>query len=86
MAKARKTLVSIETDVWWVLGTRPGGLYYNRDHPDDVFGLLKDATPFETESAAHEALCYVKKPLMAPTNQKLHVIRVSRTTRESCDG
>ena len=85
MAESRKTLVSIETDVWWVLGTRPGGLYYNRDYPDDVFGL-KDATPFKTEGAACEALCSVKKPLMVPTNQKLHVIRVSRMTRESCEG
>lgn len=85
MAETRKTLVSTETDVWWVLGTRPGGLYYNRDHPDDVFGL-KDATPFETEGAAREALCFVKKPMMVPTNQKLRVIRVSWTTRESCDG
>ena len=50
-----------------------------------MFGL-KDATPFETEGAAREALCFVKKPLMVPANQKLHVIRVSRATRESCDG
>ena len=84
MAKSRKTLVSIETDVWWVLGTRPGGLYYNRDRPDDVF-VLNDATPFETEGAAREALHFVKKPLMVPANQKLHVIRVSRTTRESME-
>ena len=83
MAKARKTLVSIETDVWWVLGTRPNGKYFRvTDKSGDLYNL-EDATSYSTERAACSALA-----LAVPTNlrQKLHVIRVSRTTRESCDG
>lgn len=83
MAKARKTLVSIETDVWWVLGTRPDGKYFRvTDKSGDLYNL-EDATSYSTERAACSALT-----LAVPTSlrQKLHVIRVSRTTRESCDG
>lgn len=83
MAKAKKTLVSIETDVWWVLGTRPDGKYFRvTDRSGDLYNL-EDATPYSTERAAYSDLTF-----MVPTSlrQKLHVIRVSRTTRESCDG
>ena len=80
---AKKTLVSIETDVWWVLGTRPNGKYFRvTDKSGDLYNL-EDATSYSTERAAYSALT-----LAVPTSlrQKLHVIRVSRTTRESCDG
>ena len=80
---AKKTLVSIETDVWWVLGTRPDGKYFRvTDKSGDLYNL-EDATSYSTERAACSALT-----LAVPTSlrQKLHVIRVSRTTRESCDG
>lgn len=80
---AKKTLVSIETDVWWVLGTRPDGKYFRvTDKSGDLYNL-EDATSYSTERAAYSALT-----LAVPTSlrQKLHVIRVSRTTRESCDG
>ena len=80
---AKKTLVSIETDVWWVLGTRPDGKYFRvTDKSGDLYNL-EDATSYSTERAACSALM-----LAVPTSlrQKLHVIRVSRTTRESCDG
>ena len=80
---AKKTLVSIETDVWWVLGTRPDGKYFlATDKSGDLYNL-ENATSYSTERAAYSALT-----LAVPTSlrQKLHVIRVSRTTRESCDG
>ena len=80
---AKKTLVSIETDVWWVLGTRPNGKYFRvTDKSGDLYNL-EDATSYSTERAAYSAIT-----LAVPTGlrQKLHVIRVSRTTRESCDG
>ena len=80
---AKKTLVSIETDIWWVLGTRPDGKYFRvTDRSGDLYNL-EDATSYSTERAACSALT-----LAVPTSlrQKLHVIRVSRTTRESCDG
>lgn len=79
----KKTFVSIETDVWWVLGTHPNGKYFRvTDKSGDLYNL-KDATSYSTERAACSALS-----LMVPVGlrQKLHVIRVSRTTRESCDG
>ena len=83
MAMVKKTLVSIETDVWWVLGTHPNGKYFRvTDKSGDLYNL-EDATSYSTERAAYSALT-----LAVPTSlrQKLHVIRVSRTTRESCDG
>ena len=83
MAKDRKTLVSIETDVWWVLGTRPDGKYFRvTDKSGDLYNL-EDATSYSTKRAACSALS-----LTVPIGlrQKLHIIRVSRTTRESCDG
>ena len=82
MAKARKTLVSIETNICWVLGTRPNGKYFRvTDKSGDLYNL-KDATSYSTERAAYSALS-----LTVPVSlrQKLHVIRVSRTTRESME-
>ena len=79
----KKTLVSIETDVWWVIGTRPNGKYFRvTDKSGDLYNL-EDATLYSTERAACSALS-----LMVPVSlrRKLRVIRVSRTTRESCDG
>lgn len=79
----KKTLVSVETDVWWVLGTRPNGKYFRvTDKSGDLYNL-EDATSYSTERAAYSALS-----LTVPVGlrQKLRVIRVSRTTRESCDG
>lgn len=82
MAKARKTLVSIETDVWWVIGTRPNGKYFRvTDKSGDLYNL-ENATSYSTERAAYSALS-----LTVPISlqQKLHVIRISRTTRESTE-
>lgn len=79
---AKKTLVSVETDVWWVLGTRPDGKYFREtDESGDLYNL-EDATSYSTERAARSALS-----LADPTGlrQKLHVIRISRTTRESME-
>ena len=79
----KRTLVSTETDVWWVLGTRPDGKYFRvTDKSGDLYGL-EDATSYSTERAAYSALALA---VPAGLRQKLHVIRVSRTTRESCDG
>lgn len=82
MAMVRKTLVSTETDVWWVLGTHPNGKYFRvTDKSGDLYNL-EDATSYSTERAACSALS-----LAVPTGlrQKLRVIRVSRTTRESME-
>ena len=78
----KRSLISTETDVWWVLGTRPDGKYFRvTDKSGDLYNL-EDATSYSTERAACSALS-----LAVPTGlrQKLHVIRVSRTTRESME-
>lgn len=79
----KKTLVSVETDVWWVLGTRPNGKYFRvTDKSGDLYNL-EDATSYSTERAACSALSFMVPVCL---RQKLRVIRVSLTTRESCDG
>ena len=79
---AKKTLVSVETDVWWVLGTHPNGKYFRvTDKSGDLYNL-GDATSYSTERAACSALSLT---VPAVLRQKLHVIRVSRTTRESME-
>ena len=78
----KKTLVSIETDVWWVLGTRPNGKYFRvTDKSGDLYNL-EDSTSYSTKKAAQEAIVLA---VPADLRKKLKVIRVSLTTRESME-
>ena len=83
MARAKRTYAATETVVQWVIGTKPGGKYLPFEDPDQLTSNLEAAKPFPTESAAKEALAL---SVRAELRGNLRVIRVSRTTRESCDG
>ena len=81
MARVKRTYAATETVVQWVLGTKPGGEYL-LDGPGQLTRNLEAAKPFPTEPAAKEALAL---SVRAELRGNLRVIRVSRTTRESCD-
>lgn len=84
MAHVKRSYAATETVVQWVLGTRPNGKYFRGDlSASNLEQNRENARFFLTEEAAKEALTL---GVPADLRQKLHVIRVSRTTRESCDG
>ena len=82
MARVKRSYAATETVVYWILGTRPNGKYLPAGGPDPLTSNREAAKPFLTEKSAKEALA-----LGTPSELrgKLRVIRVSRTTRESCD-
>ena len=82
MARVKRSYAATETVVQWVLGTKPGGKYLPFGGPDQLTQNLEAAKPFPTESAATEALAL---SVRAELRGNLRVIRVSRTTRESCN-
>ena len=82
MARVKRTYAATETVVQWVLGTKPGGKYLPFGGPGQLTRNLETAKPFSTEQAAKEALAL---SVRAELRGNLRVIRVSRTTRESCD-
>lgn len=83
MSKVKRSYAATETVVQWVLGTRPNGEYLPVGGPDPLTSDREAAKPFLTEKSAKEALLlHVPKDLAG----KLRVIRISRTTRESCEG
>ena len=82
MARVKRTYAATETVVQWVLGTKPGGEYLPFGEPGPLTRNLEAAKPFPTESAAKEALAL---SVRAELRGRLRVIRMSRTTRESCD-
>lgn len=79
----KRSYTATETIVSWVLGTRPGGKYFPVGGPDPLTSNLMAAKSFTTDTAAKEALT-LSVPL--DIRCKLKVIRVSQTTRESCNG
>ena len=82
MAHVKRSYTMTETVVQWVLGTKPGGKYLPVGGPDLLTSNLEAAKPFPTEAAAKEALAL---GIPAELRIRLRVIRMSRTTRESCD-
>ena len=82
MAHVKRSYAATETVVYWILGTRPNGKYLPAGETDQLTSNREAAKPFLTEKSAKEALA-----LSTPSELrgKLRVIRVSRTTRESCD-
>lgn len=82
MAHVKRSYAAMDTIVWWILGTRPNGKYLPAGETDQLTSNREAAKPFLTEKSAKEALT-----LGTPSELrgKLRVIRVSRTTRESCD-
>ena len=82
MAHVKRTYTATETVVKWVLGTRPNGKYLPVGGPDPLTSNREAAKPFLTDKSAKEALAL---SVPADLRGKLRVIRVSRTTRESCD-
>ena len=82
MAHVKRSYTATETVVYWILGTRPNGKYLPAEEPNPLTSNREAAKPFLTEKSAKEALA-----LSTPSELrgKLRVIRVSRTTRESCD-
>lgn len=81
MARVKRTYAATETVVQWVLGTKPGGRYL-LDGSNQLTSYIEAARFFPTEPAAKEALAL---SVRAELRGNLRVIRVSRTTRESCD-
>ena len=83
MARGKRTYAATETIVWWVLGTGPNGKYLPVGGPDPLTSNIRAAKVFQTDKSAKEALA-----LSVPAEFRgvLHVIRVSRTTRESMEG
>ena len=81
MARVKRSYAATETVVQWVLGTKPGGEYL-LDGPDKLISYVEAAKFFPTELAAKEALAL---SVRAELRGRLRVIRVSRTTRESCE-
>lgn len=81
MARVKRSYAATETVVQWVLGTKPGGEYL-LDGPDKLTSYVEEAKFFPTEPAAKEALAL---SVRAELRGRLRVIRVSRTTRESCE-
>ena len=82
MAHVKRTYTATETVVQWILGTRPNGKYLPVGRPDLLTSNREAAKPFLTEKSAKEALTL---GVPVELRGKLRVIRVSRTTRESCD-
>lgn len=82
MAHVKRSYTSTETVVYWILGTRPNGKYLPTAGPDPLTSNREAAKPFLSEKSAKEALSL---GVPAELRGKLRVIRVSRTTRESCD-
>lgn len=78
----KRSYTATETIVRWVLGTRPGGKYFLLGEPDHLTSNLMAAKSFMTDTAAKEALTLSVPP---DIRYKLKVIRVSQTTRESCN-
>lgn len=84
MAHVKRSYMATETVVQWVLGTKPGGRYFGAvsEVGGDLAVDIRLATKYPTDKAAKEALALGVPVGLRP---KLRVIRVSRTTRESCD-
>lgn len=83
MAHVKRSYTATETVVQWVLGTRPNGKYFRGDQSaSDLEPNRENARFFLSEKAAKEALAM---SVSADLRGKLRVIRVSRTTRESCE-
>lgn len=82
MAHVKRSYTATETVVYWILGTKPNGKYLPIGGPDPLISNREAAKPFLTEKSAKEALAL---GVPADLRGKLRVIRVSRTTRESCD-
>ena len=82
MARGKRTYAATETVVWWALGTRPGGKYLPVGGPDPLTSNVEAAKVFLTDKSAKEALAL---SVPAELREKLRVIRVSRTTRESTE-
>lgn len=82
MTRMKRSCAATETVVYWILGTRPNGKYLPAGEPGPLTSNREAAKPFLTEKSAKEALA-----LGTPSELrgKLRIIRVSRTTRESCD-
>ena len=82
MAHVKRSYTATETVVYWILGTKPNEEYLPIGGPDPLTSNREAAKPFLTEKSAKEALTL---SVPADLRGKLRVIRVSRTTRESCD-
>lgn len=82
MAHVKRTYTATETVVQWILGTRPNGKYLPAGGPDPLTSNREEAKPFLTDKSAKEALAL---SVPADLRGKLRIIRISRTTRESCD-
>ena len=83
MARGKRTYAATETVVQWVLGTKPNGKYLSVREQGPLTSNIEAAKVFLTDKSAKEALA-----LSVPAEFRgvLHVIRVSRTTRESMEG
>lgn len=82
MAHGKHTYMATETVVQWILGTKPNGKYLSVREQDPLTSNIEAAKVFLTDKSAKEALAL---SVPAELRGKLRVIRVSRTTRESCD-
>ena len=82
MAYVKRSYTATETVVYWILGTRPNEKYLPAGEADQLTSNREKAKPFLTDKSAKEALAL---SVPADLRGKLRVIRVSRTTRESCD-
>lgn len=75
----KRTAVSVVSEEYWVLGTRPGGKYYVRDD-----GTLTEeprlAKEFGSERAALE---FLRLGCPKDVASRVKVIRVLNTVRES---
>lgn len=83
MARMKHSYAATETVVQRVLGTKPNGKYLPVGGPDPLTSSLEAAKVFLTDKSAKEALAL---SVPAELREKLRVIRVSRTTRESTEG
>ena len=83
MAHGKRTYAATETVVQWVLGTKPNGKYLSVREQGPLTSNIEAAKVFLTDKSAKEALAL---SVPAEFRGELRVIRVSRTTRESCDG
>ena len=82
MARMKHSYAATETVVQRVLGTKPNGKYLPVGGPDPLTSDLEAAKVFLTDKSAKEALAL---SVPAELGEKLRVIRVSRTTRESTE-
>ena len=83
MAHGKCTYAATKTVVQWVLGTKPNGEYLPIREQDPLTSNIEAAKVFQTDKSAKEALAL---SVSAEFRGVLRVIRMSRTTRESCDG